>query len=168
MSARFSTINFNEGQLTISRVYNSLIYGQVGINIEDPEYALDIGIGDARKPIGTTWINPSDSRIKQCISDVDFSFVEKQISNLRLVSYRWSEEYRAIRTLADNPTIGFLSQEVQKIFPKSITEMDEFGYRDFKSLDIDQLYKAKFRVTQGLLYRLSTLQMRLDRLSKES
>ena len=46
--------------------------------------------------------------------------------------------------------------------------MDEFGYRDFKSLDIDQLYKAKFRVTQGLLYRLSTLQMRLDRLSKES
>jgi hypothetical protein len=168
MSARFSTINFNEGQLTISRVYNSLIYGQVGINIDDPEYAIDIGIGNARKPKGTTWINPSDSRIKQCISDVDFSFVEEQICNLRLVSHRWSEEYRAIRTLDDNPTIGFLSQEVQKIFPKSITEMDEFGYCDFKSLDIDQLYKAKFKVTQGLLYRLSSLQMRLDRLSKES
>jgi hypothetical protein len=63
--------------------------------------------------------------------------------------------------------MGFLSQEVEKIFPDSVSEMSENGFSDFKSLDTDQLYKAKFALTQNLLSRLEDLKTRLNAL-KES
>jgi hypothetical protein len=168
ISARYSTITFNEGELTISRIYNSLQYGRVGINTITPGYSLDIAIGDARKPTGTTWINPSDIRIKTSIADADLIAASQKVSSLRLVSHKWSEEYCKVRKLSNNTTIGFLSQEVEKVFPKSVSEESEFGYSNFKCLDIDQLYKAKFGVTQSLLQKISTLEMRIFKLSKES
>jgi hypothetical protein len=67
-----------------------------------------------------------------------------------------------------NRTIGFLSQEVEPIFPDAVTMLPENGIDDFRSLDMDQIYKAKFAVTQNLIGRASTLQMRLNRLLKES
>jgi hypothetical protein len=168
ISVRNSTITFNEGELTINRIYNSPLYGRIGINTLMPNYSLDIAQGNARKPTGTAWINPSDSRIKQYITDVDNTAIYNKVSSLRLVSYSFIKEYCESHKIPIENTIGFLSQEVEKIFPKSVTEQEEAGYSNFKSLDIDQLYKAKFKVTQILLQKFSTLQSRLLNLTKES
>ena len=163
-----STISFNSSNLTVKRNYNNNAFGYLGINTLTPTYSLDIAIGDARKPTGTTWITASDSRVKDHISTVDFQAAIEKISSLRLVSYIWSEEYRASKGLSLERTIGFLSQEVETIFPDSVTQLAENGLDDFRSLDMDQIYKAKFAVTQNLISRASTLQMRLNRLMKES
>jgi hypothetical protein len=163
-----STISFNSSNLTVKRNYNNNAFGYLGINTLTPTYSLDIAIGDARKPTGTTWVTASDSRVKDHISTVDFQAAIEKISSLRLVSYTWSESYRVSKGLSINRTIGFLSQEVEPIFPDAVTMLPENGLDDFRSLDMDQIYKAKFAVTQNLIGRASTLQMRLNRLMKES
>jgi len=164
-----STITFNSSNFVLKRFYERKNYAYVGINTStDPGYSLDIGIGDARKPTGVTWITASDARVKASVSSASFEKVTEQISSLRLVSYAWEESYRSERRLSLNKTLGFLSQEVQKIFPSSVSEMAEHGYSNFKSLDTDQLYMAKFALTQDLIKRVDHLKLRLNALMKES
>jgi len=169
LSARFSSIVFNEQDLVIQRIYANQRFGLVGINLEAPSYSLDIGVGDARKPSGTSWITVSDERVK-CISVPDPTLLRVQISQVRLVRFTWTPEFSRAHEISSEPTLGFLSQEVQTVFPRSVfrSHEPENGYTDFLSLDTDQLVKAKFAVTQQLLYRVSSLQARINALVKES
>jgi hypothetical protein len=165
----FSTISFNSSNLAINRLRNNNAFGRVGINFFAPAYSLDIGAGgDARKPTGTTWITGSDNRIKDCIMPVDYQEVIEKVSSLRLVSYKWNEDYRINNKLSSDFNLGFLSQEVKAVFPNSVTESPEHGFSNFMCLDTDQITKAKFAVTQNLIQRVSSLQMRLKYLMKES
>ena len=164
-----STITFNSSNFVLKRFYERKNYAYVGINTSaDPGYSLDIGIGDARKPTGVTWITASDNRVKENVSSACYKKVTEQISSLRLVSYTWEESYRSSRHLPVNRTLGFLSQEVQRIFPSSVSEMAEYGLSNFKSLDTDQLYMSKFALTQDLIKRVEQLKLRLNALMKES
>jgi hypothetical protein len=161
-----STISFNSSNLTVKRNYNNNAFGYLGINTLTPTYALDIAIGDARKPTGTTWITASDSRVKETILPADFQVAVEKISSLRLVSYIWDEDYSKEHRLTNQRQLGFISQEVQEVFPESVTHSEERGFTDFKSLDVDQLYKAKYIVTQYLLERVLFLEMRISKLMK--
>lgn len=164
LSARFSSIIFNEGDLTIKRRYNSQLTGLIGINTIYPAYALDIGMGNARKPSGTQWINPSDERIKQDICDPNSLQLINEISSLRLVKYKWIDSYAKPRGLSEYPILGFISQEIEAIYPSSVLYSQEAGFGDFRTLDTDQLFKAKFGLTRQLLDRASRLQSRITRL----
>jgi hypothetical protein len=139
-----STISFNMSNFTIKRLYNPIPFSYTGINTLTPEYSLDIAIGEARKPSGVTWVTASDKRVKENISDISLADALNKISSLRLVSYIWDEEYSQKHRLTNQRQLGFISQEVQEIFPESVTDSEEHGFTDFKSLDVDQLYKAKF------------------------
>ena len=153
--AQNSSIIFNNA-FTIKRP------GLIGINTRTPEYALDIGDGNARKLNGTMWINPSDHRIKNIIQDANQTTLFNKISSLRLVSYTWEDHYRSSHSLTDDIQLGFISQEVENVFPNSILHKSEEGYDDFRSLDTDQILKAKFGLTQQLLQKVSTLQSRIN------
>ena len=101
---------------------------------------------------------PSALSIKENIVD---AICGQEISSLRLVTYTWSENYRLAHGLISSTTIGFLSQEVETIFPKAVRTTKEEGYTDFRSLDTDQIMKAKFGLTRHLIQRYSTLQSRI-------
>ena len=159
--AQLSSIVFNS-TFTIKRLYTSTLTGLIGINTATPTYALDIGIGDARKLAGTTWINPSDERIKENIGNIDYTAAAQEISSLRLVSYTWVESYRVAHGLETYQTLGFLSQEVEAVFPSAVTMTVEEGYSNFRTLNTDQLMKSKYGLTQHLLHRFSTLQSRIN------
>ena len=161
--AQLSSIVFNS-TFTIKRLYTSTLTGLIGINTATPTYALDIGIGDARKLEGTTWINPSDERIKENICNIDYTAAAQEISSLRLVSYTWVESYRVAHGLETYQTLGFLSQEVEAVFPSAVTMTVEEGYSNFRTLNTDQLMKSKYGLTQHLLHRFSTLQFRINNL----
>jgi hypothetical protein len=163
MAARFSTITFNEGDITfLKNTQNSLLRGYVGINTLNPQYALDIGYGNARQPNSTTWINPSDQRIKQSVSSVSHEKLLSNLSSLRLVSFKWEPRYRDEHRLSEDREIGFISQEVSKILPSSIYFTNELGVSSFQTLDTDQLFKMKFGATQALLKRMARLQDRIS------
>ena len=160
-----STIIFNSTNIVI---HNSSGQGQIGINREFPTYSLDIGSGgDARKPSGSKWVNPSDTRIKESVSTLDFMTAMGKISSLRLVNYRWADEYRQVHQLPSDPTLGFISQEVEAVFPNSIKQVKEGDIGDFRILDTSQITFCKYAATQGLLQKVSTLQSRVNTLLKE-
>ena len=161
--AQLSSIVFNS-TFTVKRFYKSTLTGLIGINTSQPAYALDIGAGDARKT-GTTWLNPSDERIKEGIVMAEPETLLQEISSLRLVSYTWSEPYRAAHALTSDATLGFISQDVETVFPQAVTATCEEGFSDFRSLNTDQIIKAKFGLTQLLLSRFSTLESRIHNLS---
>jgi hypothetical protein len=161
-----STISFNMSNFTIKRLYNPIPFSYTGINTLTPGYSLDIAIGEARKPTGVTWVTASDKRVKEHISDACLADAVNKISSLRLVSYIWDEDYCKEHRLINQRQLGFISQEVQEVFPESVTHSEEHGFTDFKSLDVDQLYKAKYIVTQYLLERVLFLEMRISKLMK--
>jgi hypothetical protein len=162
MAVRFSTITFNEGDLTILKnLQNSLLRGYVGINTLNPQYALDIGYGNARQATSVNWTNPSDQRVKNILSTIEYSKICNNLEHLRLVTFEWNTKYRDEHGLPAGKEFGFISQEVGKIFPSSIYFTNEFGLSSFQTLDTDQLYKMKFAVTQTLLRRISSLALRI-------
>ena len=162
MASRFSTITFNEGDLTIVKnLENSLLRGYVGINTLNPLRSLDIGYGNARQANNVNWINPSDQRIKILTSTIEYSKICSDLEKLRLVTFEWDPKYRDKHGLPVGKEIGFISQEVGKILPSSIHFTNEFGLSSFQTLDTDQLYKMKFAVTQKLLQRISSLAKRI-------
>ena len=173
LSARFSSIVINEGDLVIRKnTLNSQQRGLVGINLLNPGYALDIGYGNARKPIGVNWINPSDQRIKVEISSVNSQLICDSLEKIKLVSFEWLESYRESKRLSSEAQFGFIAQNIETVLPSSILVSNEVGITNFKTINTDQLYKMKFGVTQSLIHRVSLLESRiritrlaLDRLS---
>ena len=157
-----SSIQFNQA-FTVKHLFNSTLTGLIGINMLNPTYALDV-VGDARKITGTTWVNPSDQRIKDEIIDANYMEALEKIMSLRLVSYTWDESYRDTHGLHDAQMMGFLSQEVEKIFPDSVSLNPQHGFPDFRSLDTDQIIKAKYAVTLGLLERFHLVECRISSL----
>jgi hypothetical protein len=59
--------------------------------------------------------------------------------------------------IIDNNVIGFISQEVKPIFPKSIFESNSWGYEDFMDLNTDQIYKSMYGALQLTMKNLETL-----------
>jgi len=75
------------------------------------EYAIKAG--------GSTWQTNSDERYKENIIDADLDICYNNIKNLKLKRFNYKEE--VFRDPAsDNTKLGFIAQEVNEIFPKSV------------------------------------------------
>jgi hypothetical protein len=158
-----STIYFNDGSLTI-RHSDSLNEGNIGINTTYPEYALDIGVGNARKPIGTNWVTASDSRVKRNIETVDLMSCANLVSEIPLRTYSFVKEFQQKTGVSSNAQYGFIAQEVKKSLPESIRYTNEYGLNDFHSLDTDQIFKLEFGATKYLLNTIQKLEAQVSTL----
>lgn len=98
--------------------------GDVGIGLTNPTYRLQLSVDSAGKPNGGSWANSSDERIKTNINPI-IGALEK-IINLQGVSFEWKnpEEHSAG---TDEVRAGFIAQDVEKIFPQFISEIDASG-----------------------------------------
>lgn len=159
-----STIYFNDGVLSIRRDSSVINQGKIGINTTYPEYALDIGIGNARKPAGTNWVTASDSRVKSNIETVDLLSCAKLISEIPLRTYSFIKEFQEKTGVGSNSQYGFIAQEVKQTLPISVTYTNEHGLSDFHSLDTDQIFKLEFGATQYLLNTIQKLEAQVSTL----
>ena len=100
--------------------------GNVGIGVWNPSYNLEVN-GDAAKPGGGFWSVSSDIRLKNIGGY--YSKGLKEILRLRPVNFRYKEE-NPLGLPSDTTQIGFISQEVQEVFPESVRE-GKMGYLDF-------------------------------------
>lgn len=158
-----STISFNDGNFVIRQDTNDGV-GYVGINQAYPEYALDIGIGNARKPSGTTWVTSSDARVKTNITAVDTFSCAQTLLQIPLRQFSYTESYRQQTGIRDIPYYGFIAQEVKQVLPDSVRISNEFGLPDFHSLDADQLFKIEFGATQYLMKAIEEVEQKLSTL----
>ena len=160
-----STIYFNDGVMTIRRQDSpNQNLGNIGINTTYPQYALDIATGNARKPVGTTWVTASDQRVKTDIESANLAECAKLVSELPLRTYRFTERFQERTATTSNIHYGFIAQEVKEILPEAISYKDEHGIPDFHSLDTDQIFKLEFGATQHLLNTIQTLEAQVSTL----
>jgi len=129
-----------------------------GILKETPAYTLDIG-GNARKSTTTTWLTGSDERVKENIEDANLDICYNTVKNLKLRRFKWKEEIYPEYT--DRNVIGFIAQEVEQYFPNSVKQTNDHGFVDFKSIDVDQVYKTMYGALQKVISELEILEQEL-------
>ena len=129
-----------------------------GILKATPAYTLDIG-GNARKSTSTSWLTGSDERVKENIEDANLDICYNTIKNLKLRRFKWKEEIYPDYT--DRNVIGFIAQEVEQYFPNSVRQNNEHGFIDFKSIDVDQVYKTMYGALQKVISELEILEEEL-------
>lgn len=96
--------------------------GNVGIGFSNPTYKLHVN-GSAN---GIAWTTTSDKRFKKNIKNLNESL--DKITQLRGVSYDWRKSEFPDRNFSDEKQVGFIAQEVEKVFPEVVTE-DKDGFR---------------------------------------
>ena len=159
-----STIYFNDGDLTIRHITSTIAISYTGINTTYPQYALDIGLGDARKPSGTTWLTVSDARVKSNIISADLISCAKLVSDIPLRQYSFTSEFQKKTGTSSNSQYGFIAQEVKAVLPGAISYTKEYGLDDFHSLDTDQIFKLEFGATQYLLQKIEAMEVQVSTL----
>jgi hypothetical protein len=101
--------------------------GKVGIGTGSPTQALHV-VGNAYKTVGgTSWATSSDIRLKNLLGNYTKGL--KEITALLPVRYVYKENNPRKLSSTDEQ-VGFVAQDVQKVFPEAVTEAED-GYLDF-------------------------------------
>lgn len=116
----------------------------VGIGLTGPSYQLDLSTDGARKLTSTTWLTGSDQRIKTDIQSANLQTCYDTVKSIDLKYFKWNFPESSNVTVDDQHSLGFIAQEVQKVFPNAVSESNSYGYTDFLSLNTDQILKAMY------------------------
>ena len=106
-----------------SRAVTNSITGNVGIGTTAPGYTLTVN--------GTAWVTSgawsgSDIRWKKNIKPLENSL--SKLLQLQGVGFNWKKDEYPDLKFNDGPQIGFIAQDVEKIFPELVTT-DNNGYK---------------------------------------
>jgi hypothetical protein len=124
----FSSSSINFWDTDTGNQYNSLFYIANGTALIDQAYTFAFktpgsasatsayqffGDGTANKTGGGSWGSISDSRLKENVNPLTGALAK--IASLNPVSYTWKI------AKPNDPTVGFIAQEVQSIIPNAVT-----------------------------------------------
>ena len=143
-----------------------VVNGNLGIG-KSPQFQLDLSSDDARKLTTTTWTTGSDERVKGNIQIADYSRCYNIIKQLDLKRFEWDAyKYPFVK---DRNAIGFIAQDVEKIYPNAINITNETfengtNISDFKSLNTDQLYKNMWGAIRYMQELIENLQEQINTL----
>ena len=93
--------------------------GNVGIG-KTPYYHLELIADSAGKPgVGGLWTVVSDERIKKDITDADLDRCYEIVKTTPLKRFTWADGVFSTEQVKDQSNIGWIAQDVQKVFPKA-------------------------------------------------
>lgn len=137
---------------------------RLGINIA-PAYQIQLSIDSAGKPTSNGWTIVSDRRLKENIEDANLNICYENMKKLKLKRFNYKEEWmvdeNGNRKSLDTKFLGFIAQEVQQVFPKAITIIDDSsnsGIEDLHTLDTDQIMKSMYGALQKLIDKVENLE----------
>ena len=155
INSQFSTNNLTiNDTLNIGNVTQTMSLG-LG---RAPEYQLDMSTDNARKLTSTVWLTGSDQRAKTNIEDADIDICYSNIQNIKLRRFSWNSNVYNYKDIEDKTVIGWIAQEVQQYYPKSIHISSEKGIDDFMNLNSDQLFKCTYGALQKAIINIDKLQ----------
>ena len=111
-----------------------VFYGKVGLGMIPTTYELDLSTYLARKLTTTTWSTASDERVKTNIETANLVRCAEIVDTLDLKYFEWKKQ------TDDQHSLGWIAQEVQTVFPKSVTPDSE----GLLMLNSDQLIKVLY------------------------
>jgi len=140
-----SQINSNNNQLNLGFA----TYGS---------YSLSLSTDSAAKPSTSTWTISSDARLKDNIQDADLDICYNNVKNLRLARYTWKDDVYTSDQISDKRKLGWIADEVEQVFPKSVKQGEAHGYDDCRSLNADQIMMSMYGALQKLMIKTDAKQ----------
>jgi hypothetical protein len=113
-------------------------------------------------------IHPSDPALKEKIQAANLTTCYHTLESLRLRAYNYIAPYESTFHVRDHTRLGFITEEVSPIFPRSVTEIpfeEVWANSTIQTLDISQIKYAHIGVTQHLMQEVSTLEAAVEELS---
>jgi myelin regulatory factor len=131
--------------------------GNVGINTDRPEEALDVR-GNMR--LTGRMIQPSDARAKDILCDADPTKQLENIRKLRIVRYKYKDQVVAALNLSEPSKYdtGILAQDVMQTIPEAVEIVGDLNLEDGDTLE-DFLMVNKDRL---YMEGLGAVQVSLD------
>ena len=141
--------------------------GNVGIGTTNPTVQLDLSTDGARKLTTSTWTTGSDERIKTDIQSANLQTCYDTIKSIDLKYFKWNFPAESNVTVDDNHSLGFIAQDVKKVFPNAVSETNSYGFTDFLSLNTDQILKAMYGALRQTMADKESLEQRLAALESK-
>ena len=130
----------------------------VGLGTSTPNYQLTLSRDSAAKPGSNTWTTPSDQRLKENIELANLDICYENIKNLPLKRYKYKNFIINESAVRDRTKLGWIAQDVEKVFPKAISVTNCYNIQDCRGLDADQLYAAMYGSVQKLMQKVEALE----------
>lgn len=132
--------------------------GKVGIGTSTPSYTLDV-----QGSIGGTGglYHSSDIRLKKEIKNLSHSL--DKIAELQGISFTWRKEEFPNMNFPDGRTVGFVGQEVEKVFPE-LVNTNQAGY---KSVDYAKMSAYLVEAIKELKAENEALKKRIESLEQK-
>ena len=108
--------------------------------------------------------NLSDPAFKENVHSADLDMCCQNLAKIPLRAYNYIEPYCSTFHVRDTHRIGFITKEVETLFPKSIQTtafQEEWGPSTIQMLDMSQIKYTHMGVTQALMQHVSTLENEL-------
>jgi cytoskeletal protein CcmA (bactofilin family) len=156
------------------RIYYSSFYNQPHLYIGEGtarEYQLELQKDDAGKPgISGLWKNSSDIRIKDDITDASLDRCYEIVKGIKLKRFKFKDGIYDVQSQlnGDEYGLGFIAQNVQEYFPKSVEQKPMHGLPDCLSLNADQIYKVLYGTVQKLIEKVETLEAEIQTLKNNN
>lgn len=141
--------------------------GKVGIGTTSPQYTLDIN-GEVYAASGgvtgdgsTSWTTISDRNLKENIVNASYIECYNNIKNIDLYRFNYKDGFNYS---IDKHQLGFIAQEVQEYYPKSVIETGE-SIKDIDNilkLDVSQINYSLFGAFKHMIEEVKTIEDKLD------
>lgn len=151
-----STLAFDTGGLQRMCISG----GRIGIGVQNPDYQLELSTDSAAKPTTNTWTTTSDRRVKHDIERADTSLCYDIVKRLHLKRFTWDASYLPV--VPDRRTVGWIAQEAEELFPRAVTRVSNAWFPDFRSLDVDQIYKTMYGALEKVIADKERIELQLQ------
>jgi hypothetical protein len=142
-----------------TKISNDLyVLNNIGVGFSNPTYQLQLSQDSAAKPTSSTWIISSDARLKENITLADVDRCYQIVKDLPLKHYTWTDFMIPSSSTQDKSKLGWIAQDVEDYFPKSVRKQDMYGISNCYTLDTDQLYATMYGCIQKLQSMVEQLQ----------
>ncbi|RWS17637.1 myelin regulatory factor-like protein [Dinothrombium tinctorium] len=144
--------------------------GRVGINTDRPDESLVVH-GNVK--ITGHIIQPSDTRAKTNIEEIDTRKQLKNVANIRVVRYKYTPEFASKVGLSESEVeTGVLAQEVQQILPDAVKATGDIvlptGERieNFLVVNKERIFMENVGAVKELCKVTDNLETRIDELER--
>ena len=174
-----SLMMYQNGNYPLGFVVNNTLQATInatGLGIgKVPAYQLELSLNSAAKPTSTAWTVPSDKRLKEDIEIADYDICLQNIKNLDLKRWKWTDSFVVESKTSDLHRLGFIADEVEVLFNKSITINKNYGVENLKSIDVDQIQMSAYgalkkviSIVEEISERLVTAEKNVSDLTQEN
>ena len=145
-------------------------YGNVGIGSAAPNYKLHVegqiyaAQGGTSGSGNTAWTSTSDMRVKDNIKKASYIKCYNNINNIELYRFNYKP---VLNNTRDINQLGFIAQEVEQIFPKSVKRnkmiLNE-QEQELLALDVTQINYTLFGAVKYLAEKVEALKQKVNKI----